>query len=105
MSTDDVSMIADLQKAWPELPRGLTLILPDIWDAAMIRRQSDIETEIDPINDFTAPLASMAKEAGFEHDAQGKEFIAAAMKAASVPEELHDTVAMVFSVQLHIRTE
>jgi hypothetical protein len=43
----------------------------------------------------------MAREAGFEHDLQGKEFIQAAMEAAEVPVADQQTVQTVFFVQLH----
>lgn len=102
------TMAMALQDAWPGLPSGLGEVLKKEWDALTPRIEAVEmagvpEGEAHPINEFTMPLANMARTAGFHHDAQGKEFIAAAIDAAGVPVHLRSTVSTTFAVQLLFR--
>lgn len=92
----------ELRDAWPDLPQGLRLILPDKWQE--VADAPVIEGENHPWNAFTMPLANLAYKAGFDKDLQGKEFIAAAMDAAGVPADVRDQVRLTFLVQLHIHS-
>jgi hypothetical protein len=97
---DDALMVEELRKAWPALPGGLEYVVQKAWQEAMASLPDDGERS--PINDFTIPLAVMAREAGFQHDLQWREFIQAAMNAAAVPTDEQKTVRTVFWVQLHM---
>jgi hypothetical protein len=92
-------MISKLRAAWPGLPPGLGEVCRDVWQRVAATPVS--EGQASPINDFTIPLATMARQAGFEHDLQGKEFIRAAMEAAEVPVADREIVQTAFLVQLH----
>lgn len=100
MNTETMAMA--LQDAWPGLPAGLGGVLRKEWDALTPRIEVAetaglLEGEVHPINEFTMPLANMARIAGFHNDAQGEEFISAAIDAAGVPMHLRSTVSITSS--------
>jgi hypothetical protein len=100
MTSDDLTR--QLRDAWPDVPDGMKPVLERLWTEVAAR----LDTEGDPcLNDFTIPLAGLAHDAGFQHDAQGKEFIRSAISAAKVPPEWQNTVAVTFAVQLHFRND
>lgn len=107
---DTEKMASELQDAWPGLPSGLDGVLKAKWDQiAPLVAAADAsgvpDGEHHPLNDFTIPLANLARAAGFQNDGQGKEFVEAAIEAAGVPEDLRSTVRTTFAVQLHFRGE
>ncbi len=107
---DTEKMASELQDAWPGLPSGLDWVLKTKWDEiapriAAAEAAGVPDGEHHPLNDFTIPLANMARTAGFQNDAQGKEFVEAAIEAAGIPEDLRSTVRTTFAVQLLLRGE
>ncbi len=90
----------ELVDYWPELPGGLRRLVTRKWAQIARRLPLNDETTHPPINDFTIPLAAIAKRAGFDNDMQGREFITAVIQAAHVPEEHHNTIREAFLLQL-----